>query len=472
MATASRSPACHRFGLASLVAGFMLLAIPGIAVAHDGVPVPGGKAMTSVPGPAPTDVARVAGAGTRALENDLYRVAPDQGARLLTHGPDTRASMDVRAAGDIAADGTGFGPGAAERQPVCATDFYQRVIYANVAGTANRAGEMVARIRQTVARMDAVLNSESIASGGAGADYKVLCESSGQVQVDTLTVPGASFAEVVSAARAAGLGSSRASNLIFLDGSLGGSCGIATYEADQRLTIDNSSNTGGGWAVVYEPCWDSPAPMHESAHMMGAVQYSAPNSTGTGGHCNEDNDVMCYAPDGGDRNQGGTVMHCPGRARFDCGFDDYFDSAPEPGEHLESHWNLGSPLNRFIALGAPAAQQQAQAAAVPEPSMGKGGRKRGASGEPGSWRQFPFRVPRHAAAVQVRLFAGPGADLGLYARRRARPTLNAFACRESMQGNHAKCALDDPDPGRWYAGVLSRGGRVGAGFKISVKVKR
>jgi hypothetical protein len=32
--------------------------------------------------------------------------------------------------------------------------------------------------------------------------------------------------------------------------------------------------------------------MHESAHNQGAVQYGAPNSTGTGGHCYDELDAM------------------------------------------------------------------------------------------------------------------------------------------------------------------------------------
>ena len=47
--------------------------------------------------------------------------------------------------------------------------------------------------------------------------------------------------------------------------------------------------------------------MHENAHNEGAAQYSAPNSTGTGWHCNEYDDILCYV-DGGDKNQ--TMVPC------------------------------------------------------------------------------------------------------------------------------------------------------------------
>ena len=55
--------------------------------------------------------------------------------------------------------------------------------------------------------------------------------------------------------------------------------------------------------------------MHEGAHTMGAVQASAPHSTGSGWHCNQEQDVLCYV-DGGDRNQF-IVNDCPARLYFD-----------------------------------------------------------------------------------------------------------------------------------------------------------
>ena len=94
---------------------------------------------------------------------------------------------------------------------------------------------------------------------------------------------------------------------------------------------------------------------------------------------------MCYSPDGGDRNQGGMLLAAPESPRFDCDFDDYFDSAPEPGEYSDSHWNLGSPLNRFIAFGGPAAPAPTRDSDTRSSAAGASG---ATSGERGDWRHF------------------------------------------------------------------------------------
>ena len=441
-------------GLACAIAA--VAALPATAAGHDG-----GHGLP------PAAVRAVAGQGATEAGNGLLRVRPSVGPALLTHGPDARESLAAREA-PLATDGTGFGPGAAERPVACATDFYTRAVYAHVAGTEPQLAKATARIRSVIGRMNAALNSESIASGGAGADLKFLCDGSGAASVDQLTVPAASFEAVVAMARAAGLSSDRANVLVFVDGELGRSCGIASYEADPSLSIDNRSNSGGGVALVYEPCWETETAMHETAHLMGAVQALAPNSTGSGGHCNEHADVMCYSPDGGNRNQGPMVERCPGALRLDCNFDDYFDAAPEAGEYLASHWNLGSPLNRFIEVTS--ADGTAAAGRPPAPRE-RLGRKFGTSGLPGEWRRFEVRVPRRARMLRVRLFAGPGANLALFVRRPGEPTRELFACRATLRFRHASCRIDDPAPGRWHAGVLTRGGPVGVGFKISGRAR-
>jgi hypothetical protein len=297
------------------------------------------------------------GKETRATADGLFRVAPDHGPALYTHGPDLRAYSGSE---------PGFRPGDPERSPVCATDYYQHVIYAypGVALPGN-AAERIAEIRAIVRRMNAILNADSIASGGVSADYKVLCDGSGRIRVDTLALPALDFSSIIDAARLIGLVNPRADYTIFVDAVDTGFCGVGTYAGDESPGPGNANNSGGGFAAIERGCWHTTAPMHENGHNQGAVQYSAPSSTGLGAHCAVDYDVMCYSPDGGDLRQGGTTVRCGDRIHFDCGYNDYFDSAPEPGEYLASHWNLGSPANRFIRFSLPTGNDPAPATGTP-----------------------------------------------------------------------------------------------------------
>jgi hypothetical protein len=368
--------------------------------------------------------------------------------------------------------GVGFSPGDAKRSPVCASDYYQHVIYARPASGPDRFATSRDRIRGAVKRTNAVLNAESLASGGGSADYKVLCEG-GEIAVGNVVSSGGGFSAIVSAARAAGYDSGRADYLIFFDGSSSGSCGTASFSDDESLSASNSNNTGGDYAVIWSDCWETHIPMHEGGHMMGAVQYGAPHSTGSGSHCNEENDVMCYSPDGGDRNQGGTRLVCGGESRFDCGFDDYFDSAPEPGEYLASHWNVGSSLNRFISFG-PRDTSLIDTLAGSIQALLSGGRKSGSgsavAGGPGEWRLFKLDVTRAARALRVRVEHPPSAPLTLYVRRMKQPTASSYRCRQrASRGTTTTCRLPRPERGRWYAGVQSSGA-AGTPFRIKASL--
>jgi hypothetical protein len=282
----------------------------------------------------------------------LRAVRPVTGPPLITHGFDTREAMAADDGADRPAGRVGFQPGSIERPPACAADHAQRVLYARPDWNPGRYADSIPRIRSAVRRMDAVLYFESLASGGPTADYRVRCDAAGSISVGRFVARRTGLAAITSAARRAGYDSAANDYLIFFDGVHDESCGISSTREDERPVINNASNLGGGYAVVYYGCWGNETPMHEVGHMMGAVQYDAPHSTGTGAHCYDEKDVMCYSPDGGDRHQSGPEFDCAGRQRFDCGFDDYFDSAPEPGEYLATHWNLGSPLNLFIDFGA------------------------------------------------------------------------------------------------------------------------
>lgn len=138
--------------------------------------------------------------------------------------------------------------------------------------------------------------------------------------------------------------------VVYLDGFYSSSTGIAgtavQYGDDSAgATIHDS---GRMMAQVYGPsslpssayAWPS-VMLHEMSHNLGAVQNSAPHSSG-GGHCNDRYDVMCYA-DGGP--QSAPYIACPRidgemNETWDCGGDDYFNPTPAPGSYLATHWNL------------------------------------------------------------------------------------------------------------------------------------
>jgi hypothetical protein len=151
---------------------------------------------------------------------------------------------------------------------------------------------------------------------------------------------------------------SRRNLLVYAD-ALRGTDGIAGQAA--RYTTpgvgdvpdaSNPHNDGGLLAVAWGPTalpsgtYASPATlMHELSHNLGAVQASAPHTTDplNGGHCTDEQDLMCYA-DGGPNNT--LTYTCDFRSgqvideTYDCGRDDYFNPSPVQGSYLDTHWNV------------------------------------------------------------------------------------------------------------------------------------
>ncbi len=272
--------------------------------------------------------------------NGLLRVKVGDSKTLVTHGLDPKAAP-VQAAT--------AGP---ERAPVCASDRYQHFLYGYPADRSNRISTLRGSFISAIRQMNAMLNDAALESGNKTADYKVKCDTAGAVRIDAFRSPtpdaGTSFSTVVDAARNAGFSDPNADYTIFFDSAVPPGCGTASYLDDQTLSADNRNNVGGGYALAYQGCWDRRTLMHENGHNQGAVQYNAPFSTGSGAHCGDGSDVMCYS-DGGDKDVG-LSLYCTDKMYFDCRYDTYFDAAPESGEYLESNWNLGSPLNRFIVF--------------------------------------------------------------------------------------------------------------------------
>jgi hypothetical protein len=447
------APMPTRRSWALITWGFLLaaMACAPAAAAH-----PGEVHATTPAGVTARAVEATVGDDVEVGSGGLYAVDEKGEEPLLTHGPDMLRAMPAPSST------RGFAPGDLERDPACGTDNYQRFFYAHAPGTPDRYEEVKAEIQAAVRRMNAVLNTASLASGGGSADLKVLCDETGGVRVDRL-VASSSLPDLVDAIEDGGFESPGVNYTIFYDGDAAGACGIATYPNDDRLAPDNFSNAGGGYAIVYAPCWFNEGPMHEMAHNQGAVQYGSPHSTGTGGHCNEELDVVCYSPDGGDRNQDGVEYRCDNRIQFDCGFDDYFDSAPEPGEYLAGHWNLGSPYNLFIAFG----QRPEEAGAL---RLRHGRALSESSAEAGVSRGFWVRVPKRTRKLTVTVRSPDGFDLDLYVGKTQSPGEESYVCRASTGASVERCVIRRPAAGRWYAGVPTIWGQAGVPFSVRAAV--
>src|SRR5581483_1736441 len=96
--------------------------------------------------------------------------------------------------------------------------------------------------------------------------------------------------------------------------------------------------------------------MHELGHTLGAVQNSAPHSSGAG-HCWDGKDTMCYNDGGPNAGLCTPDFYCSNTCAteaFDCGHDDYFHRNPAAGSYLSTHWNIGNVVDRFLSFGIPA----------------------------------------------------------------------------------------------------------------------
>jgi hypothetical protein len=394
----------------------------------------------------------VLGPDNEDLGNGHFKVHLKDGKVVYTHGPDFAESH-----------GLSIAPGDPERAPACATDYYQHVLYARPVGASDRYSTVKGTIQASMRRVDAVLNEASLASGNISADYKVLCDAYGEIAVGQF-VNAATFSltDIIDSARAAGFNKSNVNYTIFYDGpGPSGTCGIGTLYWDERLSSSNYNNQGGAYAVSYSGCWEM-TPMHESGHNMGAVQYYAPNGTGDGAHCQDEQDVMCYA-DGGDRYTG-LVYRCTDEIKFDCNYDDYFDSAPESGEYLSSHWNLGSSLNRFIRFGgggttSPPPPPPPTDPDPSTPTLTSGVAKSDVTGARYSWKYYKINVPSGKTSLKF-VLDGPNCstttcnpNLNMYARRTYKPTLYYYSCAPRLVGSDETCTKYYPSSGYWYIGV-------------------
>ncbi len=284
--------------------------------------------------------------------NGLLEVFGAQGESLgFTHGPD-----DVDAPADEGEASAGSSP----RSPTCVSGapgtYYIQVIYARASNDQDEYAAKVEAIRDIVASANGLVNDAAHDTGGR-IHLKVKCVS-GVVHVANEALPTSrtsdSFSTITGDLRNRGYNDGKVKYWVFYDDSIGGlAAGQGNVNGDDRLTASNANNGNSGpmFAITYGGL-SVRVMLHELGHILGAVQNSSPHASG-GFHCWDGTDIMCYndAPSG-PKGALYTTIWCAEEV-WDCNHDDYFHFAPPSGNYLVDHWNLASPLSRYIDFPDP-----------------------------------------------------------------------------------------------------------------------
>ena len=190
-----------------------------------------------------------------------------------------------------------------------------------------RVGAVQDRIREAVYDASGVLNSEAeIKSRNRyGSSTRYVCNARAEPTIVDAGVfssghPDYVFRELCKR----GFTNRERAYLLFLEGYAGGHGGMVrrTCHPTGQAIIGIGVNQLGRASIR------TTTVIHETLHLMGAVDGGAPNAYRyNGGHCRDGRDVMCYGPDAVD-----TV--CRGRLRIDCNGNDYFHPVPATGSWL------------------------------------------------------------------------------------------------------------------------------------------
>lgn len=298
----------------------------------------------------------------------------DLGRRPTTDELKQRRFGNQKRPPEVAGTESGSGFTAAGSSVACvgdgASDNRVQAIYARASDVPDRFGSVVGLIRQYAGDADYQINL-SAAQSGVGRRVRFTTDSC-ELSVASATLSPAgddTFTAMRAELQAKGFNRSDRKYLVWMDASVG-ICGLGELFADDRATTGNYNNGGPSYARVDAPCWGY-AEAHELLHTFGAVQDSAPHSTGAG-HCIDENDTMCYS----DTSGSAMASACPSLPSWqvDCSLDDYFNAAPATGAYLATHWNVAyssflegapaPPPPPAISMSAPASFYAGNAVAV------------------------------------------------------------------------------------------------------------
>jgi hypothetical protein len=304
-------------------------------------------------------------------------VSPDRQRVRCTHGPDPvpedvdprpgedpgfRSGADAPAGAQIAAATAGtvgcYGTG---------TDGYRvQLMYAREATTVDRYADFEASFRDWAARIDDVYNTSAAKTGGI-RHVRFVTDSQCRPVIERITVSAGAvndFSTMLDELDNRGINRVDRKYLLWVDTDKSRYCGIGllyddtTPDTTPGVNVNNGNpNYDGLVGRVDKRCWGQPNPVeaHELLHMLGGVlgasnPADAPPHATNNSHCFDESDRLCYAdgdPSGVFKANGTPTSLqyiCPGsnEALLDCGNDDYFSTAPPPGNWLASHWNTAN----------------------------------------------------------------------------------------------------------------------------------
>lgn len=301
---------------------------------------------------------------------------------LCTHGPDPAPGWvaDVRTA-----DTDPVGPETAEAATegvVCDGDGVSgnrvQALYVRPSDQPDRYDAYVDSIRTWAVAVQEQYRNSANATGGDLAMRFVHSPTAadGTCTIDVQHVVVAanaddSFNATINAIKAAGHNLSTRNYAMWVESNT--YCGIGTLYNDDSASATNYNNRDiASYSRVDRGCWSwSVAMTHELSHNIGAVQNSAPHTTG-GFHCNDNNDIMCYS-DGGPSSNLYTDPNCSGGVYaelLDCNHDDYFHTNPPQGNYLASHWNTANSKWLFVPTTPPPGDTTPPTLSVTSPAGG------------------------------------------------------------------------------------------------------
>ncbi|GAA1959621.1 hypothetical protein GCM10009838_14960 [Catenulispora subtropica] len=286
------------------------------------------------------------GDGTAPAPSDLLSDAPPvldaqtgnltAGARADSAPADTTGAAAAPAGGNaVVCDGDGV------------TGNRVQVIYMH-GPDQDRFAQYLPSFKKWAADTDAIYNASAAETGGV-RHIRYATAPDCTVAVLDVEVPAAAMTDFSASNRAlAAQGYNRRDRkyMVFADAQV--YCGIGTFAGDERAGQDNWSNFGPSYGRSDNGCWTGSVAAHELGHNLGAVNDSAPHSS-KAGHCVDEWDIMCYS-DSPDYPK--MQILCSDQAhddRLDCNHDDYYNTAPQPGSYLATHWNVAN--NQFLIAG-------------------------------------------------------------------------------------------------------------------------